>query len=145
MTDVLTQKLIEKVVDHEGMKKSAYQDSLGFWTIGVGLCIDERKNAGLTTDEIFYLLNSRLTAARNQLTQYEWFKRLDRIRQDAVVELCFNLGLGGLLSFKNMINSLATKSYSVAASDLKNSLWYKQVGSRRGDDLCFRIRNGQYS
>jgi len=144
MTDALSQKLIEKIVDHEGIKKSAYKDSLGFWTIGVGLCIDERKNAGLTTDEIFYLLNNRILAARNQLTQFEWYRSLDRIRQDTLVELVFNIGLNGLLGFKDMIASLTKKNYALAGAELKDSMWYTQVGARRGDDMCYRLRNGSY-
>ena len=33
-------QLEQLVIGHEGKKKSAYQDSLGYWTIGVGRLID---------------------------------------------------------------------------------------------------------
>ena len=31
-------ELIARFVENEGIRKSAYQDSLGYWTIGIGVC-----------------------------------------------------------------------------------------------------------
>lgn len=53
-------KLEDDLFDDEGYRKSAYQDHLGFWTIGIGTLIDERKGAGITVDEAKYLLRNRL-------------------------------------------------------------------------------------
>ena len=45
----------------EGRVRHAYQDHLGYWTIGVGRLIDQRKGGGLSEDEIDYLLTEANT------------------------------------------------------------------------------------
>lgn len=136
--------LISRVVEHEGIKKFAYTDTLGYTTVGIGRCIDSRVGKGLSVDECFYLLNNDLKECRSQLTKYDWFTNQDEARQGALIELCFNLGITGLLGFKNMIDALKRKSYAEAVKHLKDSKWSSQVGARRVDDISYRIANGRY-
>ena len=49
--DWIMDTLLSILIDHEGSEKSAYQDTLGYWTIGHGRLIDKRKNAGLSEEE----------------------------------------------------------------------------------------------
>jgi len=143
-SDAIDTQLETKIIEHEGIRRFAYQDSMGKWTIGIGRNINEGSGKGLSTDECWYLLRNDIKDCRNQLKDYDWYKQLDKVRSDAIVELCFNLGLHGLLEFKDMINALQIKQYISAGTFLKNSNWYSQVGKNRGDDLVFRLRNGQY-
>ena len=136
--------LMSRVVEHEGIKQFAYQDSLGFWTIGVGRCIHEGRGRGLTTDECFYLLKNDLIYFRNLLLKYDWFTKQDVVRQNALVELAFNLGVNNLLGFKNMISALSVNNYALAAKELIDSSWSQQVGKSRSVDLQYRILNGRY-
>jgi lysozyme len=136
--------LISRLVEHEGIKKFSYNDSRGFATIGVGRCIEEGKGRGLTTDECFYLLKNDLIYFRNLLLKYDWFTKQDVVRQNALVELAFNLGVNGLLGFKNMISALTVNNYALAAKELVDSSWSQQVGSARSKDLQHRILNGRY-
>lgn len=136
--------LMSRVVEHEGIKPSAYQDSLGYWTIGIGTLIDERRGGKLTTEECFYLCRNRLDLRRKDLSCYEWFAKQDVVRQNALVELAFNLGLNGLLGFKKMISALAVNNYALAAKELIDSSWSRQVGKARSGDLRHRILMGRY-
>jgi lysozyme len=43
--------VIEQLTREEGKRRSAYQDHLGYWTIGVGRLIDARKGGGLSDEE----------------------------------------------------------------------------------------------
>lgn len=129
---------------NEGKKKSAYQDSLGYWTIGCGRLIDARKDAGLSDVEIDYLLTNDIITARNNLQPYGWYNKQDQVRKDVLVELCFNLGLGGLLGFKKMIGALDTTNYKLAVAELLDSKWATQVGKDRINDLVYRLKNGAY-
>jgi lysozyme len=138
------EQLISKIVEHEGMKPSAYQDSLGYWTIGIGTLIDERKGGKLTTDECFYLCRNRLALRRKELSAFKWFTQQNTVRQDCLVELAFNLGTSGLLSFKKMIAALEVNNYSVAAKELKDSKWSTQVSKSRVDDISCRLFYGKY-
>ncbi len=133
-----------RVIRHEGKKKSAYQDSLGYWTIGIGRLIDSRKNAGLSDDEMLYLLRNDLAESEKELMRFPWFTKMDRVRQEVMIELHFNIGLANLLGFKNMIAYLTKGSYINAATQLLNSLWAKQVGENRSSDMANRLRTGSY-
>lgn len=137
--------LITKVISHEGLVQSAYQDSLGYWTIGYGTLIDERKGGLLTVPECRFLLDNRLAIARKSLTPYDWFRALDQVRQDVLVELVFNMGLQGLLGFVRMIAALTAKDFNTAAKEYLNSKAAKQVGPIRSVDIAYRIKYGRYA
>lgn len=136
--------LMARITEHEGMKKFAYQDTLGYTTIGIGRCIEAKVGKGLSVDEIFYLLKNDIKDFRGQLAQYDWFKCQDEVRQGVLIELCFNMGLSHLLQFKNMIAALSMKSYAAACKELMDSVWARQVSKARSDDICWRLANGRY-
>lgn len=144
MTDLLENKLEQTLIEHEGMRQFAYKDTLGYLTIGCGRAIDERVKKGLSVDEIFYLLRNDISQCRKQLSAYGWYIALDRVRQDAIVELVFNLGLQGFLGFKDTIANLDKRDFSAAASCLKQSKWAAQVSPSRVNSICYRVRIGQY-
>ena len=54
--DPETDKLLEELSRDEGTVLQAYQDSLGYWTIGTGRLIDKRRGGGITKAEADYLL-----------------------------------------------------------------------------------------
>ena len=54
----MTDKIIEMLRLHEGVKTHVYSDHLGYETIGVGRCIKEGVGLGLSDDEIDYLLTN---------------------------------------------------------------------------------------
>lgn len=129
---------------NEGRERSAYQDSLGYWTIGIGRMIDKRLNGGLSDDEMDYLLRNDIAAARAELETYSWYIKQDQVRKDVLVELCFNMGLPHLLEFKKMLAAFAVLNYKDAVKELINSQWVKQVAQDRINDLTYRIKNGAY-
>ncbi len=136
--------LISRIVEHEGMKKFAYKDTLGYITVGIGRCLQDGVGKGLSVDECFYLLRNDIADFRSQLTKYDWFKCQDDIRQGATIELCFNMGLSHLLQFKNTIDALGRKNYPEAVKELISSKWAQQVSKSRVDDIAYRILNGRY-
>jgi lysozyme len=132
------------IIGHEGTEKSAYRDSLGYLTIGHGRLIDSRKNAGLSPDEMLYLLRNDLAQAERELLPFDWYKLLDPVRQDVLVEMCFNMGLDGLLEFKHMIAKLTAKDYAGASQDFLCSLDAKQIGPTRAQNMAKRLATGSY-
>lgn len=126
----------------EGVKRAAYQDSLGFWTIGVGRLIDARRGGGLSDDEIDYLLMNDIRRAYVAAQTFSWFDGLDSVRQRAVVEMVFNLGLTRFRRFTHALAALAAGDYLAAADHLHDSLWFQQVGAR-AVRLVAMIRTGQ--
>ena len=81
---------------------------------------------------------------KNQIKDYSWYVNQDRVRQEALVELTFNLGLNGLLTFKLMLAEMKRKDYINAAKELLDSIWATQVGTSRAINIANRIRTGTY-
>lgn len=141
MSRYISEKLEAKLIEHEGIRRFPYVDTTGHLTIGVGRNL---KSKGLSIAEIMLLLRNDIDEVYKQLSGYSWFKTQNDVRQDALVELAFNLGLRGLLSFKRMIAVLEPLNPSVAAKELLDSKWATQVGPNRANDIASRIRNGRY-
>lgn len=136
-------KLIEQLRIHEGVRSHAYKCSADMITVGVGRNIDENGGLGLSNDEIDYLLNNDIDRCRKELDIYSWFADLDEVRQDALINMCFNLGFTRLANFKNALSSMAVGAYSDAAEHFLDSRWARQVG-KRSEDVAHMIRTGTY-
>jgi lysozyme len=139
------QELIDKLIEHEGVKSFVYNDINGYSTIGIGRCVDSRiAGSGLSIDECMYLLNNDINKFKKQIQSYDWFQQLDSVRQDAIVELCFNMGTNNFLKFKKTIAALQQKNFKLASKELLNSNWANQVGKKRANDISYRLEHGKY-
>ena len=135
-------KLSDQLRIHEGVRKHVYLCSSGYETIGVGRNIAD-SGLGLSDDEIDYLLENDIKRCRKELETYSWFSDLDEVRQDALINMCFNLGLSRLANFKNALSSMAVGAYSDAAEHFLDSRWATQVGNR-AQEVAHMIRTGEY-
>lgn len=123
--------LAKMLEDEEGRKGSAYQDSLGFWTIGIGRLIDARKGGRLTDDEIDYLLANDIRRKTAECrAAIDWFNELDPVRQDVVVAMAFQMGVAGLMQFKQTLAYLRDQRWAQAAGQMLQSTWAKQTPAR---------------
>lgn len=124
-------RLIDQLRRDEGEVLTAYQDHLGYWTIGVGRLIDQRKGGGISKEESAYLLendiNIRIASLRQKLA---WFDDLDEARQGVLVNMAFQMGVAGLLAFTKTLAMVKTGDYEVAASGMLQSLWARQTPAR---------------
>lgn len=124
-------QLTKELRRDEGVVPFAYQDHLGYWTIGVGRLIDKRKGGGLSDAEIDFLLSNDIDRFEKQLIDaLPWYGRLDDVRQRVLVNMAFNLGIAGLLGFKNTLAMVERGDYAGAAKGMLNSKWAAQVGER---------------
>ncbi len=127
MIDELTKQLRRD----EGVRPAAYQDHLGFWTIGVGRLIDARKGGGLRDSEIDLLLlndiNDRVEALNDALP---WFQDLSEPRKGVLLNMAFQLGTAGLLAFTTTLAHVRAGRYSDAAKAMLLSKWAQQTPMR---------------
>lgn len=138
-------RLEDLLIKHEGIKLHAYQDHLGYWTIGVGRLIDQRRGGGITEQEAIMLLTHDILKASKQCyDNMTFWPDLNEVRQDALINLCFNLGITGLLGFKNTLKAIAEKRWEDAEAGLRKSKWATQVQKERVEDICHMIRTGEY-
>lgn len=138
----LVDDLTRQLRRDEGEVLHAYQDHLGFWTIGIGRLIDQRKGGGLTKDEAAYLLGNDIakftTALRLRLP---WFDKLDEARQGVLANMVFQMGIEGLLGFKNTLGMIERGDYEGAADAMLASKWAQQTPARAGR-LAEQMRTG---
>ena len=135
--------LIEMLKRHEGVRSHVYLCSAGYETIGVGRNIAE-SGLGLSDDEVEYLLNNDIERVRQELTDnYFWFPALNEARQDAMIDICFNLGMTRLRGFVNALEAMSREQFDVAADEFMDSRWATQVGNR-ANEITEMIRVGEY-
>jgi lysozyme len=140
----MTDKIIEMLRLHEGVERYVYTDHLGYETIGVGRCIRKNVGLGLSDDEINYLLSNDVDRCVKELgASFSWFSALNEARRDAMINLCFQLGLTKLLKFKNFLASMEEGDYEAASTHLLDSLYARQTPAR-ADEVAEIIVSGKY-
>ena len=138
-------ELMRQLVGYEGVRKTAYRDHLGYLTIGVGRLIDDRKpGAGLRGHEIDYLLRSDIDERIEELTRrLPWFQDLDDARKGVLLNMAFQMGVDGLLGFRNTLAMVERGDYEVASKGMLNSLWAEQT-PERAKRMSEQMRTGSW-
>ena len=137
-------KLIKMLKVHEGVETYAYKCSENKTTIGVGRNVDKAGGLGLSDDEVDYLLQNDIDRVILELdSEYDWFSDLDDVRQDAMIDISFNLGQTRLRAFKKALSAMSEGDWDEAADQFMDSRWSEQVGIR-AKNLTEMIRIGAY-
>jgi len=135
----------DQIKQDEGLVLHAYADSLGYTTIGYGRLIDKRKGGGISEDEALYLLKNDVNARLNVLENaIDFFDRLDDARKAVLLNMSFQLGMSGLMKFKNTLRKVEAGDYDGAAENMMKSLWARQTPNR-AQRLADQMRTGQWS
>ena len=120
--------LINDLINDEGFKTDVYIDTKGKQTIGVGHNLTDN---GLTSTQVMMILQDDIQDAIDNLKSHlDIYSLLDDTRQEVLVNMCFNLGIKNLLSFKRMIYALEIGDYITASKEMLHSKWAGQVGAR---------------
>jgi lysozyme len=132
--------LLAELTRDEGSRSKPYRDTVGKLTVGVGRNLDD---VGLRDDEIAYLLSNDVSRVVEALdSALPWWKQLDDVRQRVLVNMAFNMGVKGLLGFRNTLAAVAAPDYKAAAAGMLASKWAKQVGAR-AVRLAYMMEHGK--
>lgn len=101
-----------------------YVDTEGYATIGYGTKLP------LTEEECAMLLEHRLNKTINNVKSTFYYLDIDDDAWEVLYNMAYQLGLGGLMKFKKMIKALRVCDYTTAASEGRDSLWYRQTPNR---------------
>lgn len=124
----------------EGVKNFPYLCTEDKLTIGVGRNLDD---VGLSDDEIDYLLRNDIERVINELySRLDFFSSLCEVRQRALANMVFNLGINRFMGFRKMINALEAGDYTKAMIEALDSKWARQVGAR-SDRIARMIKTGE--
>lgn len=132
-------RLKDQIKRHEAQRLKPYQDTVGKTSIGYGRNLDD---VGISVLEAEMLLDHDIErAVRGLDRELPWWRDLDELRQEALIEMAFNLGIGGLLTFHFMLCALKDGRYGDAAAEALDSKWHRQVG-RRARVIADMLRYG---
>lgn len=156
----LLDQVKEDLIRHEGYRSKVYLDHLGYKTIGIGRLIDYRKSAGLSKEEICHIFgpdadriefNEKLRKGTRRLSREHALYLLENDIQSimaridgklhafhswpdgvkrALINMSFQLGLNGMLNFKNMLAAIRVGNYQEAADEALKSRWAAQTPER---------------
>ncbi|MCQ2708415.1 lysozyme [Helicobacter pylori] len=118
-------------MDSEGFSPSIYTDKTGHPTIGYGYNLSVYSYEGKRITKAYGLLTDILEENHKALLSYEWYKNLDAMRKMVILDLSYNLGLNGLLKFKQFIKAIEDKNYALAVERLQKSPYFNQVKKER--------------
>lgn len=120
----------------EGVEYSPYKDSVGIWTVGVGhnmaaKLLPKDWIFPLTDAQVDQLLAEDLDDVFSGLDKnIPWWRNLSYERQRVLANMAFNLGIAGLMGFKNTLAHTRAERYQSAAEGMLASKWARQVGNR---------------
>ena len=139
----MTEKLLEMLKRHEGVESHVYRCSAGYETIGVGRNIS-KSGLGLADDEVDYLLENDIVRVIKELSsEYPWFRGLDDVRKDAMIDISFNLGATRLRGFRRALAAMDAADYKTASLEFLDSKWSRDVKGR-STELAYMIEMGEY-
>jgi len=70
-----------------------------------------------------------------------WIKKLDDVRREVIIELCFNIGLA-VLDYGTFMSQLERGLFKEAADNMRSWKWYDQVHATRAEPLCVMMETG---
>ena|ERR1700726_3720105 len=133
--------LESQLLRDEGFSLRLYLDTRHKWTIGVGRNLSDD---GISQAEAMMLLSNDIAEATRSLeTTLPWTMALDEVRLAVLVNMVFNLGMGGLLEFKQFLAAVQSGDWTEARDQMLNSEWATQVGDR-AQRLATQIEVGQW-
>ena len=138
-----------KLIEHEGMVLTMYQDSLGIDTIGIGRNLKDRGitpaeleymdipnmaivyTNGISEADAKYLATNDIKIVEEELCKaHPCVYKLDAARQLILMDMAFNMGVPRLCKFKNMWAAVEAGDFYPASVEMLDSRWARQVKSR---------------
>ena len=116
--------LIDDIKQEEGFKGIVYKCTEGFDTIGYGTRLP------LSEKEAEMILEYRLNILKGNLSSSLYMLDIDKKAWDILYNMVYQMGVKGVLNFKNMIKALEAKDYNRAGDEMLDSKWAKQTPAR---------------
>jgi lysozyme len=152
----VSETIEQRIERHEGLRLSAYRDSLGKLTIGVGRCLDthpfspieiahighDGRSKPITEEQAYWLLDRDIQACRITVEHsFPWATDMTQIRQEVLIEMVFQMGIVTLLKFVNTLAAMKAGNYDAAANGMLQSAWHSQTPAR-AEELANLMRMG---
>lgn len=124
----MTNSLLTLIQRFEGCQLKPYTDTVGKLTIGYGRNLQDK---GISQEEADMMLQNDFADVTGSVTQaLSWIGDLTLARQNVLFCMAFQMGLNGLLGFKNMLNACQQGKYDIASAAMLQSKWADQTPNR---------------
>ena len=140
------EELKEQIKEHEGFVPRTYKDSLGKRTIGFGhLCVEPEQwddDKEYTREELERVFDNDFQEALKNAESLIGQRSINFIAKQVIIEMVFQLGIGGVGKFKKMWSALDSEDYGEASFQMMDSLWAKQTPNR-AEKLSQKMRSAK--
>ena len=140
------EELKEQIKEHEGFVPRTYKDSLGKRTIGFGhLCVEPEQwddDKEYTREELERVFDKDFDEALKNAESLIGEGSINFIAKQVIIEMVFQLGIGGVGKFKKMWSALDSEDYGEASFQMMDSLWAKQTPNR-AEKLSQKMRSAK--
>tara|TARA_Y100001963_G_scaffold112308_1_gene155449 strand:- start:7341 stop:7778 length:438 start_codon:yes stop_codon:yes gene_type:complete len=137
-------ELMNRIKKHEGFVNKIYKDSLGKATIGFGHLITKydkfEDGKEYSKEELEYVFKDDFNNALAHANSLMDGLNLHQETKNVIVEMVFQLGVGGVGKFKKMWEALRHQDYNKASKEMLDSRWAKQT-PRRAEELSAIVRS----
>lgn len=115
----MNEKATALLMADEGLELKMYKDTKGHYTIGVGHNLDAKPISKRAAIVIFEddMADCDMQL-RNNLSFYD---SLSPVRQYVLLNMCYNLGIKGLMGFSKTLFKMKIKDYKGAAMEMLDS------------------------
>jgi lysozyme len=130
-------ELKERIKEHEGYRNTIYLDSLNKATIGYGHLVTSEDpykiNQEYSKEELNAQFEADFQTAKAHTEKLINDNNVAELLFNAkcvLIEMVFQLGVGGVSKFKKMWSALQKQDYNKASIEMLDSRWAKQTPSR---------------
>lgn len=123
-----SKRIERRLIKSEGYRTHLYKCPADKWTVGVGHNIEDR---GLSPAAIAFILREDMDICENELRgSLMYWDDLPGVVQEALMDLCFNMGISRLMKFRNMLKHMESGEWNKASDELLRSVYAKQLPKR---------------
>ena len=134
--ETMYEELKNEIRLNEGFVPKVYKDSLGKRTIGYGhLCVEPEQwddDKEYTKEELELVFEKDFEEALKNAESLIDSRSINQIAKQVIIEMVFQLGIGGVGKFKKMWEALDREDYLLASTEMLDSRWAKQTPARCG-------------
>lgn len=120
--------------------KTGYKLSDGMpWTMGFGFTQGVTPDSKIDRIRAERMLEEKVLQMDADLGKVlSWYPQASFVTKTVLINMGFNLGMAGLLKFKNTLAYIKAGNFKQAGVNMRKSLWYQQV-TKRAERLAVRM------
>jgi lysozyme len=134
--------LISRLMEDEGYRQHPYKCTADKWTIGYGRNLEAK---GISRHEAILMLKNDVNECEADLRELfgpAFWDTIDKVRQNAMLNMRFQLGGRGFRGFVNMIDAIMQRKWIEAGWAALDSKWARVDSPRRAQRIAHEIKDG---